>query len=94
MECPPTTQEFQDRVRRQMLDEARRQADRVERKAGRSHEGAARQVVAGALREEGQGHRPLPRSVSPGKLETRMRKTARRTRNGAALLMLVVDNDR
>lgn len=69
MDYPPTSQELRDRLAGQMLDEARRQADRVERKAGRSHEGAARQVVAGALREEGQGHRPLPRSVSPGKLE-------------------------
>ncbi|KKB09382.1 hypothetical protein VE26_05440 [Devosia chinhatensis] len=46
MEYPPTTQELQDRVRRQMLDEARRQADRVNENAGRVCEGATRQVTA------------------------------------------------
>ncbi len=93
MDYPPTTQQFRDHVRRQMLDEAKRQLGRVERKAGSSHEGARRQVLADAPREEGTRHRPLPRSVNPGKLELvwvnpAMTKTAGRRTSRAALVMI------
>lgn len=92
MDYPPTTQQFREHVRRQMEDEAKRQLDRVNERAGSSHEGARRQVLADA---EGGGrlHRPLPRSVSPGKLELvwvnpAMTKTAGRRTSRAALVMI------
>jgi hypothetical protein len=77
--------EISDELRARLISdgkrEARLQADRVNRLAD----------AAGG----GGPHRPLPESVSPGKLETSMRKaTGRKTRNRAAFLMLVVDNDR
>lgn len=62
--------------------------------AGSSHEGASRQVLADAPREEVTRHRPLPRSVSPGKLElvwtnTAMTKATERRTSRAALVMIV-----
>lgn len=59
----------------------------VNGKAGSSHEGASRQVVADAPREEDARHRPLPRSVSPGKLDMTMRKW--RTIRVRPLLMVI-----
>lgn len=56
-------------------------------KAGSSHEGASRQVRTDAPREEVARHRPLPRSVSPGKLDMTMRKW--RTIRVRPLLMII-----
>jgi len=75
----PTTPEFRDHVRRQMMDEAKRQLDRVN-------------GVAGAPRE-GLERRPLPGSVSPSKLKLvwinpSMTKPAGRRTNRAGLVMV------
>jgi hypothetical protein len=92
MDYPPTTETLRENVRRQMEREAKRQLDRVNKGPGAAVEGAHREVVADALREEGQGHRPLPRSVSPGKLKLvwdnpHMTKATRRRTNHVALVM-------
>jgi hypothetical protein len=59
----------------------------VNEKTGSSHEGASRQVVTDAPREEETRHRPLPRSVRPGKLDMTMRKW--RTIRLRPLLMII-----
>ncbi|WIY54127.1 hypothetical protein O9Z70_06295 [Devosia sp. YIM 151766] len=77
--------EVSDTLRAKLIREglraARLQSDRVNGVAGAEGGGGA--------------HRPLPGIAQPGKLKTSMRKaTGRMTRNRAAFLMLVVDNDR
>lgn len=62
------------------------------KEAGSSQVGARRQVVADAAGGE-ELHRPLPRSVSPGKLKLvwtnpAMTKTAGRRTNRAVLVMI------
>lgn len=85
MDYPPTTDALRENVRRQMEREAKRQLDRVNKGPGAATDRARRQ---GARHEGGD-------MEAGGAQETRMRKaTGRMTRNRAAFLMLVVDNDR
>lgn len=81
MDMPPVSDFLKAKLTREGKHEAKRQLDRVEMDAGCAQGGEAHPATA--HRGGGTG----------ADLETRMRKTARYTKNGAALLMLVVDND-